>query len=286
MRNHPRKIQVSDPSPIDLRAKSMSNTIPLAPGCPIDKSLKLIPILPGTKRPLFKGWQRGAKPLHEWQAALPEWATWAMPCGPVNDVWVLDVDPKHGGDVSLLDLTSEHEGFKRPHLTNTPSGGFHVRFKWTESCQRLTSTAGVLGPGLDVRADGAYVLCPPTAGYVTRFELSIEPAPEWLMELLLAPKVRAAGAVGAEGVSVRHPKAYADAAVTHALAEIADAREGQRNHTLNRNAFGLGKLLGSCGLDYDKVLEVLVDAAIESGMPAYEALDTARRGLTAGAASV
>ena len=237
----------------------------------------VIPIVPGSKRPLFKGWQQNAKPMSEWLASLPDWPSWAMPQGPTNMRWTLDVDPQHGGFESLEILAAGR--LVLTNRTDTPSGGFHTAFLWEPQCQNLRNSVSIF-PGLDVRADGAYVLCPPTAGYVTRFETRLEPAPSWLLEALMPKHVPLAPG---NPIELRHSKAYADAAVSNALGQIRDAQPGTRNHTLNRNAYGIGKLLVTCNLDFDKVLEVLVDEAIANGMPAYEALDTTARALRDGA---
>jgi putative DNA primase/helicase len=69
---------------------------------------------------------------------------------------VLDVDPDHGGNESLKKLGV---------LPNTPrvqtgSGGQHYFFKHPGG--NIRNSAGTLGPGLDIRADGGYVVAPPS----------------------------------------------------------------------------------------------------------------------------
>jgi len=234
--------------------------------------MKVIPIIPETKRPCFKGWQHLAKPLAEWH--MPEWKHWAALCGPINMMWVLDIDNRE----SYARLPGR-ETIEDSNAVLTPRGGLHMRFLWGPECEHLTNGVGVLGPGLDTRVDGGYVVCPPTPGYKQIAYGALQPAPDWLMKLL-APKPRP---TPPGCPKILHSKAYADAAVTAAIAAIRGAPEGTRNATLNRNAFGLGKILGACGLDFDKTLALLVDTAMESGISAYEALDTVSRGLLAGA---
>lgn len=76
--------------------------------------------------------------------------------------------------------------------------------------------------------------------------------------------------------------AYAEAALARAVAEVQSAPPGQRNNTLSRAAYGLGQL-EHLGLDEQRVLEELVQAALSTGLAHREALSTAKRGFERGA---
>ncbi len=128
------------------------------------------------------------------------------------------------------------------------------------------------------------MLCPPTEGYRYVVTGPLLEAPAWLLALLqLASRPRPGH--GGPVATIRNPKAYADWAVTTALREINEAKPGTRNATLNRNAFGLGRIAEQCGLDVDKLVELLVDTAINAEMSPHEALDTVARAVEAGVAS-
>lgn len=109
--------------------------------------------------------------------------------GLVSGVWVLDVDVRHGGDKSLHQLINQYGSLPFTVQSRTQSGGQHIFFKWDPS-HPLSNRANVM-PGLDVRADGGYVVVPPSVGSQGVYEWIVPPirneianAPEWLYELL------------------------------------------------------------------------------------------------------
>src|SRR5208282_2157302 len=139
----------------------------LFPGGPL-----VIPIAYNSKRPAIKGWQDAARPRAAWDVKdWTRWPRWAILCGPANGIWVLDVDGVEGRENLrvLMELHRQGERYGNGPLAlftvHTPSG-MHVYFKWGPGCDILTNTAGVIAPGLDVRTEGGYVLCPPTPGYL------------------------------------------------------------------------------------------------------------------------
>lgn len=77
--------------------------------------------------------------------------------GPESGIVVLDVDPRHGGEESLKTLGS---------LPDTATvaiggGGEHLYFKYPDGLS-IRNSAGRLGPGLDIRGAGGYVVVPPS----------------------------------------------------------------------------------------------------------------------------
>jgi len=69
--------------------------------------------------------------------------------------WVLDVDPRHGGDDALAALEAKHGPLPDTLRASTPSGGTHFYFA---PDSRARNTASKLGAGLDTRGHGGYVL--------------------------------------------------------------------------------------------------------------------------------
>lgn len=114
----------------------------------------------------------------------------AIATGKGSNVWVLDVDVKAAGFVTLAALEETHG--KLPHTATaiTGSGGKHFYFKYPGPEYR--NTAGRLGPGLDTRGDGGLVVAPPSphkSGNEYTWENSPEDTelaevPAWLLELL------------------------------------------------------------------------------------------------------
>jgi hypothetical protein len=121
--------------------------------------------------------------------------------GAASGLLVLDIDPDAGGDDALFDLERENGPLPDTVEVLTGGGGRHLYFAHPGG--EIRSSAGKLGPGLDVRADGGYVVAPPSphpAGRRYEWEVSHHPdettiaaAPGWLLELLL-PNARSASA--------------------------------------------------------------------------------------------
>lgn len=101
------------------------------------------------------------------------WQMWpaaniGIACGPSGLV-VLDIDPRHGGDESLLDLIERHGTEVRDTCcAQTGGGGTHLVYRLPAgaSIGNVASSerfVGPLGPGIDVRAIGGYIVAPPSA---------------------------------------------------------------------------------------------------------------------------
>ncbi len=77
--------------------------------------------------------------------------------GEVSGIIVIDVDDRHGGFESLKQVGP------LPGTAVVQTGnGQHLYFRWPEGAGPVYSSAGKLGPGLDVRANGGYVVAPPS----------------------------------------------------------------------------------------------------------------------------
>jgi hypothetical protein len=77
---------------------------------------------------------------------------------------ILDVDPKNGGDESLRALIEELKIGRLLEETpkvRTGGGGLHYYFRAPDG-DSVRCSAGKLGPGLDIRAAGGYVIAPPS----------------------------------------------------------------------------------------------------------------------------
>lgn len=74
----------------------------------------------------------------------------------------LDVDPRHGGDVSLQTLEAEHGPLPLTWRALTGGGGEHIFFRPPAGVEIRSSVGGQggLAPGLDVRGSGGYVVAP------------------------------------------------------------------------------------------------------------------------------
>ena len=77
--------------------------------------------------------------------------------GPESGLVVLDVDPRHGAEESLKVLGTLPE----TATVATGGGGKHLYFRWPAGAG-IRNSAGKLGPGLDIRGAGGYVVAPPS----------------------------------------------------------------------------------------------------------------------------
>jgi len=177
---------------------------------------------------------RGKRPLVRWQihehrrpeaAEVAEWfrhwpdANIAIVTGIVSGLTVLDLDPHHGAEASLARLGRQHGPIPETVEVRTGGGGRHLYF--AHPGEILHNRVG-LAPGVDLRADGGYVVAPPSvhaSGESYRWERSpdtcpLAPLPDWLGE---APE---------EGSNRGHPLSH----WRHLLREgVAD---GERNNSI------------------------------------------------------
>jgi Bifunctional DNA primase/polymerase, N-terminal len=219
-------------------------------------------------------------------------------CGP-SRLLVIDLDvakpdaaasgagPRHGAEsLRALALAAGRE-IPPTFTVATPSGGLHLYFRRPEDIE-LRNTAGRLGPLIDTRARGGYVVAPGSSiggkAYTIVADRPIAALPGWLIRELAKPDPgsftpRRDEAHPAAG---RARTAYAAAALRGEVDRVRSARPGTRNDTLNRAAYSLGQLVGAGLLDHDEVLGALQDAARRADLPPREAAATIRSGLTAG----
>jgi putative DNA primase/helicase len=117
-----------------------------------------------------------------------------------------------------------------PTLTVLTGGGLHLYYKYPNGLQQIKSTAGLLGPGLDVRADGGYVVAPPSrhaSGGDYVWEASSDPMrdepaemPAWLISLLAGQPENGSHRVNGK----------------NSPGGTGEIPEGQRNNTLTSEA--------------------------------------------------
>jgi hypothetical protein len=158
--------------------------------------------------------------------------------------------------------------------------------------------------GLDWRGPGGYVIAPPSIGVngvAYRFwsgydlehdralpglsldEITIDPAPRWLVELLARERaVTAAPRPVHPFAWFGHAPGHGDAALAAECARVATAPLGCRNDTLNRSAVALGQLVATDQLDAATVFSHLLGAALAAGLGDAEARATIKSGLGRG----
>jgi putative DNA primase/helicase len=128
----------------------------------------------------FKNASSDPVDILKWWNENPD-AQIALPTGTINHLFVLDVDGRSGED-ALAKLGSIPETFE----VQTRPGRRQLWFKQSPGVQTKCS-AGVLGPQLDTRGDGGYVVAPPSIHHLTKKpylvkrDVSWAPVPEFLL---------------------------------------------------------------------------------------------------------
>lgn len=124
--------------------------------------------------------------IRAWYAKEPR-ANIGLATGRINNLFVLDVDGEQG-EQSLAELVQKNGDL--PDTVEVLTGkGRHFYFQLPEG--KVRCSASRLGPGLDIRADGGYVVAPPSihengnvyAGEVIREKIA--EAPQWLLDLVV-----------------------------------------------------------------------------------------------------
>ena len=106
--------------------------------------------------------------------------------------WVLDIDPRHGGDEHLGELERRHGSLPNTPRVLTGGGGTHFYFAMPSEGARFRKD---IAPGVECKGVGGYVVAPPSRhpnGTLYRWDLgallSETPfaiAPRWLLDSAL-----------------------------------------------------------------------------------------------------
>lgn len=110
--------------------------------------------------------------------------------GEPSGIWVLDVDPDHGGAEALRKMQADNGPLSPGFAVRTGSGGWHLYFSMPDF--PVTNSRGRLarkyGKGLDVRGTGGQVVAPPSRSlkgdYAVIKNGPVGPAPDWLLDLI------------------------------------------------------------------------------------------------------
>lgn len=240
----------------------------------------------GDKAPACPG---GFKAATTDQAALPElWNRFPGPLlgvatGTLSGFDVLDLDAKHAEARAWWREKRSDLPITRVHRTR--SGGLHLLLRHADG---LRCSAGKIAAGIDVRADGGFIVWWPSAGLPVVPGGAIAPWPVWLLGKLQTPPAATGAAARPRSPTLQegaHLRRYAVAALRRAIERVASAPEGQRNNTLNAETFGLARFLAEGALSPYEVAEGMAHAALASGLPPLEAQRTIASALDAGAAA-
>ncbi|MFF2187275.1 bifunctional DNA primase/polymerase [Streptomyces sp. NPDC058155] len=203
--------------------------------------------------------------LAELFAAAPHATGYGIACGRGETPLLgVDLDRKNGVDgvASLRALGDEH-GFTVPEtvVIATPSGGLHLWLTGPAAAV-VQNSAGKLGPGIDVRGYGGYLVGPgswtPTGVYQVAAMHPVAEAPQALIDLMI-PKPTPVQARRPVQMPIRRRSAVLTGLIRH----ILNAPEGQ----LNNRLYWAACRAFETGVDPAAVTNALVDAAVTAGHP-------------------
>lgn len=238
----------------------------------IELGWSVFPLSPGTKLPAIPKTAGGQGVLDASSDPEQIW-TWArrfpsanvgLACGKESGLTVIDVDPKNGGSATVASLKAKKQEFTPTILVKTPSGGWHMYYRYEPL---LLNSKSKLGVGIDVRAQGGYVVAPPSvAGNPYRWVNAplgpdIPKMPRWVFEKLKpAPQpVRKAPERSGEPSSIDGLVAF-----------IGRAAQGERNGSL----YWAACRAAEDGMTDDATALALENAGVAIGLDPKEAHKT------------
>ena len=195
-----------------------------------------------------------------------------VPTGFVSGFNVLDIDPRSDGDKWLR---KNFEKIPPTRLHETRSGGKHLLFLHHE---RLRNSASKLASGVDIRADGGYIIWWPAFGFNVERGDFLFPWPYWILDQLLHVQPARLSPQVTSRVS---SSAYIQAALNNAVLIMATAPEGSRNDTLNSQTFSLLRFVETKEMDASTVCRIMAEAAMTAGLNRKEIVSTLTSALRA-----
>lgn len=230
------------------------------------------------KIPLIRDWQNQASndpnQIKQWMEFFRDrLKLWGAPTGEINNIFTLDIDTKPGGVNGFETLKAR--GIELPNTAwqSTPSGGMHLIFKYDPSLGLRNTANKELG--LDTRASGGWI-----GLYDIKNIENIQPIPQWVHDVILKPiKPIDPNQVNTYEID----PSIAMEKFNQCIEAIRNAGQGERNQTLNVNAYLIGQLVNSKALSYEYAYDQLTKAAQSIGLDPYEIQATILSGLGGGA---
>jgi Bifunctional DNA primase/polymerase, N-terminal len=192
---------------------------------------------------------------------------------------VVDVDPRHRGDVTLANFEQQHGPLPLTWRSITGGAGLHAFF----AAPVGGIASGRLGWGVDFKSSGGYVVAPPSRHVSGRHyvweadprDVPLAPLPQWIIETLRRPK-----AERRPHRPIKPDKIYG--ALRGIIRAIAHAPRGERNNLAYWGACRLLELADQQVITREEAIGIAIGAATRSGLPYVEATRTARSAISRG----
>jgi Bifunctional DNA primase/polymerase, N-terminal len=259
--------------------------VPTVPEAALDyarRGTPIFPCYPIDKKPLtphgFKDATTDEAQIRAWWTRWPN-AMIGMPTGTKSGMNAidLDLDPAKGldGRAALDRLTAYHGPLPPTWETVTPRGGEHKIFAHNPNVE-VRNSASKIGPGIDVRGEGGYIILPPSqtaTGGTYQWKpggpTNLASMPPWLIALAKTKRM-----------SPRARRALEDE-----CQKVASSLPGTRNDTLNTATFSLFQLVATGELDEQDARDRLFEAAEICGLVADDGAASVLATIASGAAA-
>ncbi|MCE5333609.1 MAG: phage/plasmid primase, P4 family, partial [Desulfobacteraceae bacterium] len=151
-----------------------------------NRGWRVFPITAKAKKPpLVKDWENQASKDSDqikWWSKRHPGCNWGIACGP-SGLTVVDIDPKNGGNETYAELKANPETqFSQTRACITQSKGLHLFYAGATP----KSTTGQIGPGIDTRSTGGYVVLAGSkterGGYTWRNSAPLTSIPAWIRD--------------------------------------------------------------------------------------------------------
>lgn len=159
----------------------------------IAAGIKCIPVRPIVKIPRNKEWQESFLDIKRFKNYYHAGDGIGIVTGKVSGIVCVDIDNKPGRSAvpwyhANIDILGN------PLVEQTPSGGYHLYYKYPENIDFLKSNKDTIVNGLEVMADGGkFVVTAPSPAYVMHNDIKLtelpfegEEPPQWLIDKLIA----------------------------------------------------------------------------------------------------
>ncbi|TCO45533.1 bifunctional DNA primase/polymerase-like protein [Kribbella antiqua] len=198
----------------------------------------------------------------------------AVRTGAVSGLLVVDVDPAHGGTASLAELVAKR---LVPRTLWVLTGSFGQHLYYRHPRQHMPSRPMPNRPGIDIKADGGYVVLPPSShhrthrpyqwGHPVSEPVEMPPALVTACQPPPADPVPRAGQIPTtEAGGISHP----DRLLTSHLNAVRHAPEGKRRTTLYGAARGVARMVAAGAISHADAVAALTDVGQQAEQTARE----------------
>lgn len=250
-----------------------------------ERGWAIFPITPGEKAAKLKDWPNKAcaDPVRVARYWPSERHNIGIATGKSNLV-VVDLDthgelpqdwqlPGINDGKDVFAQICEWAGMDWPYTytVRTPSDGWHLYYRAPEGSDIRNST-GLIGPMVDVRANGGYVVgagsVTAAGAYEVLYDEPVQPLPRWIARLL-EPRTELA-----TGRSKFAPSGQPSKRLDGLLRKVAGATPGSRNDTLFWAASRAAEMTAAGEADERDAARQLLAAAVSAGLPEQESART------------